>query len=208
MIKLTTLANIDYWVDKATNNRWSTERFTKEQAIEAAASMKNSTNCEDCTSCTNCKLCLNCTECEDCVTCSNCTNCTSCVVCTHCYYCTYSYACSSCMNCKECDSLIGCTHCTSCKDSLLISEATDCNEYILPNYFGVASIDYIKQILSDIEAVNMLPKGGREGLLIDIIMKASGLLQDKKELIEEACQVEGVYERLYPQVDYPQVDEE
>ena len=63
-----------YWVDAA-NNKWSTQVYTKQEALEASESLNN------CKGCINCSDCINCVDCIDCHTCVNCTKCDSCMQC-------------------------------------------------------------------------------------------------------------------------------
>lgn len=200
-----------YYVDD-NGNRWDKEwlqhRYKNESLIEAAEHEShkltdckdciNCTNCINCTRCVGCYACVQCEDCAECTTCTNCIKCTFCVVSTYCHSCSLIYDCNNCMHCNGCNTLIGCIRCTNCSYSMLLEEKSDCDEYLLPKHFSKVTLDYVKQILTELEEANMLPKGGREALLIDIIGKASGILTDKEEMISDACKIEGVYERLYP----------
>lgn len=83
-----------YWIDDS-NNRWSDENFSEENARRLSSQLVNCIDCVDCKWCINCKGCVNCFECrgcENCVNCSNCGNCSNCVKCVKCV---------DCSDCKE-----------------------------------------------------------------------------------------------------------
>lgn len=50
---------IDFWIDES-NNTWSFNRYTENQALNASRNMINCGNCK------NCENCINCLECKEC----------------------------------------------------------------------------------------------------------------------------------------------
>ena len=75
-----------YYVD-SNNNKWSTSRYTEEQAIKVSNSLidcYDCVDCENCVGCTDCKDCAYCKDCEDCIRCELCSNCDFCIDCEYC----------------------------------------------------------------------------------------------------------------------------
>lgn len=68
-------------------NKWSTKKYTEEQAIKASKTL------------INCKRCIDCEDCEDCLACKSCINCVDCDLCENCISCE---DCVECYNCKNC----------------------------------------------------------------------------------------------------------
>ena len=69
-----------YWY--VGTNRWSSNKFTKEQAEKYSDTLVNCTGCTDCTGCTGCTRCTDCTDCTGCTRCRGCTGCRGCTDCT------------------------------------------------------------------------------------------------------------------------------
>jgi len=103
---------------RKTNNAYSENEFTKEQAIEAERSNTNCSNCLDCFNCINCNSCEICNNCENCIGCITCSyskeceksrfcykssNCINCANCLDCYKCVNCFMCYNCISCKYCD---------------------------------------------------------------------------------------------------------
>ena len=82
----------NYWVDKY-ENKWSTDKFTEEEAIIASASLLECSLCIDCrccsyrTNCIRCNSCSNCLQCIDCVCSKDLKFCERCTMCYNCEYC-------------------------------------------------------------------------------------------------------------------------
>jgi len=83
--------NGDYWEGK-NGNKWSTELYTKEQAIAAEKTL------------VNCKYMVNCSYCFDCSDCYDCSGCSSC---SRCSRCSNSSGCSGCSDCSGCSGCSG-----------------------------------------------------------------------------------------------------
>lgn len=83
------------WIDD-NNNKWSKDKFTKEEAQRCSAGLHQ---------------CVDCVDCEDCHFCSGCGNCVSC------YYCSASNGCVNCAHCSYCFRLSGGNYAVNCSDS-------------------------------------------------------------------------------------------
>lgn len=90
-----------YWVDE-NNNKWDSERYSEQDAINASATLYK---CEDCFNCTSCNYCISCTECTNCESCSYCASCSICYWAQDCISCEYCLSCSKCKYCSNCKYL-------------------------------------------------------------------------------------------------------
>lgn len=93
-----------YYFNPQTNNKWSKDQFT----LEEASILDNEP--------TGNELCTNCVGCKDCYACYDCTNCDNCEDCAKCKYCS---ECNCCCDCTHCDSCFFCDNTTfskSCED--------------------------------------------------------------------------------------------
>ena len=76
---------ISYYQDEK-GNKWSIEKFTLNQAMQASESL---VGCTDCTDCKDCMDCMDCTDCKNCKNCAYCTDCKDCTVCAYCINCEF-----------------------------------------------------------------------------------------------------------------------
>ena len=91
----------DYFVYEY-GNKYSKDKFTREQANE---DIKTLENCYDCINCKDCK------DCKDCIGCYDCKDCEDCIGCYDCYDCA---SCIGCYNCDDCADCIRCGNCEGC----------------------------------------------------------------------------------------------
>ena len=89
--------NMEYFIDK-NGNKWSSQKYTREQAKKHS---QNLVNCKDCIDCIGCVDCYGCKDCIKCVVCRNCNNCIYCISCKSCDSCKICKKSQECINCKN-----------------------------------------------------------------------------------------------------------
>ncbi|HUU89387.1 MAG TPA: hypothetical protein VMX17_16765 [Candidatus Glassbacteria bacterium] len=126
-----------FYVDE-NNNRWDSDRYTKEHAEQKSKSLNNCSdcsdcsycyNCSDCSGCYGCSNCSNCSGCSDCSYCSDCSCCSGCSCCSNCSNCSNCSHCSDCYNCSDCSDCSDCSHCSDCYNCSYCSDCSDCSDF-------------------------------------------------------------------------------
>lgn len=90
------------------NNKWSSSKYSLEEAKKLSKTMVNSHYNYNCSNLTNCSNMNNCHNCVNCHLCSYCIGCKSCLYSDNlrnCIECSYCYNCNSCINCQDCKSV-------------------------------------------------------------------------------------------------------
>lgn len=114
-MEIITIHGINYYIDN-NNNKWNTNKWTKDEAIALSKSLIDCENCLDCYDCENCDDCKYCNNCKDCRYCINCENCIKCGKCNGCSDCNKCSRCKGCKNCKNCRACNNCNNCNECED--------------------------------------------------------------------------------------------
>ena len=86
-----------FWVD-SNNNKWNTDKYSKDEALQLSKSLINCSNCRDCY---NCSICRDCRGCSYCHYCRDCRDCSDCLDCLDCSYCSNCSSCSFCLDFKN-----------------------------------------------------------------------------------------------------------
>jgi hypothetical protein len=114
------------------NNKYSKNKYTKEEAIIANATLVDCTNCINCIkcyTCDDCDTCIDCYNCYSCYKCYDCKDCPDCYDCNDCYYCKDCIDCIYCIKCTECNTCLNCNNCKDCtngKNCLNCINCTNC----------------------------------------------------------------------------------
>ena len=125
----------NFWLDSKNNNKWSSEKYSEEEAEKLSRSLQDCEACEDCKnceSCKNCRECWDCRYCKDCHKCQDCQNCRycrNCEKCKNCQDCQYCENCENCRNCRNCQNCGECWNCIKCRDCWNCQNCGECRDF-------------------------------------------------------------------------------
>ena len=193
----------DYYID-INGNRYSRNKWRKEEMEEIVKSNK------DCYGCCDCCMCTGCIECDNCVDSffsKYCSNSMRLIYCENCHNCTDCENCSNCKNCERCEKCKNCEKCERCE------ECNNCRKgKCLTNKDRTQGEELKKQLMEKAEKEQNIY---REWLLAqepeeilqhtyeytmreDILLKLNDMELDKaqlKELLKSPDLMDGIYQR-------------
>lgn len=193
----------DYYID-INGNRYSRNKWRKEEMEEIVKSNK------DCYGCCDCCMCTGCIECDNCVDsffskyCSNsmrliyCENCHNCTDCENCSNCKNSERCEKCKNCEKCER---CEECNNCRKGKCLTNKDRTQEEELKKQLmekAEKEQNIYREWLLAQEPEEILQHTYEYTMREDILLKLNDMELDKaqlKELLKSPDLMDGIYQR-------------